>query len=45
MELVYRIREERLDRYGRATVTAAIHWGSQRLQLSMGTGVKVLLGN
>jgi integrase len=40
MELVYRIRPERLDRHGRATVTADLHWGSQRLQLS--TGVKVL---
>jgi integrase len=43
MELVYRIREERLDRHGRATVTADIHWGSGRLQLS--TGVKVLPSN
>ena len=39
MELVYRIRAERVDRHGRATVTADVHWGGQRLQLS--TGVKV----
>lgn len=44
MELVYRIREERLDRHGRATITADLHWGQgQRLQLS--TGVKVVPGN
>jgi len=43
MELVYRIRPERLDRHGRATITADLHWGNQRLQFS--TGVKVLPAN
>jgi integrase len=43
MELVYRIREARLDRQGRATVTADLHWSGGRLQLS--TGVKVLPTN
>lgn len=40
MELVYRIRAERLDRHGRATVTADVHWAGQRLQ-QLSTGVKV----
>ncbi len=43
MELVFRIRAERLDKHGRAAILADIHWPGHRLQL--GTGVSVEPGN
>jgi len=43
MELVFRIRESRLDKHGRTSVWADIHWAGHRIQ--PGVSVKVEPGN